>query len=280
MPADSPEFPAINLTKVFPVVQPEQYKLHLACWNGENQPLDVFVRDRNEWDGWNAYRGRRNDFSRDFIFSLIDFYPERNTWLFGGVYKILSRRMVVQGMGYEVKLVDDSKPFIGRLKLVFKRPSRNKAVNFEKHYHNLIVSELLPKPYSGEAFCGYDQIDVGFSALETIVLSQRTDWRVALQNAKGVYLITDTNNGMRYVGAAYGGTGIWSRWMCYIGTGHGYNDELTRIIEKHTREYARKYFKFTLLEYFTHRTEDTVVTAREAFWKTVLLSREYGYNKN
>ncbi|HEX3105206.1 MAG TPA: GIY-YIG nuclease family protein [Terriglobales bacterium] len=193
---------------------------------------------------------------------------------------MLSRKIVVQCTGYKIKLMQDSIPFIGRMKFVFKRPSRSKAVNFENHYDKLIVSEVLPRPYSGEPFCGYDKIDIGFSALETIVSAQRTDWRVALQNAKGVYLITDTNNGMRYIGAAYGDTGIWSRWMCYIGTGHGYNDELTRIIAKHTHEYARKFFKFSLLEYFTPKTDDNLVIAREVFWKKVLLSREYGYNKN
>lgn len=29
------------------------------------------------------------------------------------------------------------------------------------------------------------------------------------------------------MGSAYGGTGIWSRWACYVATGHGYNDEFT-----------------------------------------------------
>jgi hypothetical protein len=166
------------------------------------------------------------------------------------------------------------------MKIFLKRPGRAKAVNLENHYSNLIVTEIFPKEYSGEAFCGYDQIDIGFSMLETIVKSQRTDWKAALENAKGIYLITDASNGKGYVGSAYGGAGIWSRWTCYVGTGHGYNDELTKLIEKQTLEYARQNFRFALLEYFTSKTDDSIIIQREKYWKNVLLSREYGYNRN
>jgi hypothetical protein len=84
--------------------------------------------------------------------------------------------------------------------------------------------------------------------LETIFAIQRADWKAALENAKGVYLITDSSNGKRYVGSAYGTTGLWSRWACYIGTGHGYTDELTRVIKENGIEYARINFRFALLE--------------------------------
>jgi hypothetical protein len=271
----------IHLPHIFPIKNPEQYKLHLACWNGEEQPLDVFVRDRSEWDGWNSWRGARDDFSRDYIFSLMDFYPEHDSWLFGGVYRVLSRTPTNHTRSYKVELLEESQPFIGRLKLLLKRPSRAKAVNFEKHYERFVVSEILPEPYTGEAFCGYDQIDIGFPMLEQVIRRQRPDWRTALENAKGVYLITDTNTGKRYVGSAYGATGIWSRWECYVGTGHGYNDELTRLISEFGQDYARRFFRFALLEYMPMKVDDDVVIGRESYWKEVLLSRgKYGYNKN
>lgn len=271
----------ILLPQILPIENPNQYKLHLACNNQEDEPLDVFVRDRREWDGWNAWRSSRDDFSRDFIFALIDFYPERDRWLFGGAYHVISRKQgVSHGPGYKIELLKESEPLVGRLKVALKRPGRSKAFNFENYYKDVVVAEVLPCPYTGEPFCGYENINVRFSMLETIVSSQRQDWRLALQHAKGVYLITDGNTGKGYVGAAYGGTGIWSRWMCYINTGHGYNDELTHIIDTHTREYARHNFSFALLEYFTPKTDDIVVQEREKFWKDVLLTRDFGYNRN
>src|SRR4029077_3693965 len=81
----------IPLSNIYPIVAPEKYKVHLACWNGSDQPLDVFVRSRDEWDYWNRWRAARDDFNRDFIFALIDFYPEGDRWLFGGAYQVLSK---------------------------------------------------------------------------------------------------------------------------------------------------------------------------------------------
>lgn len=271
----------IHLAQLYPIHQPEQYKLHLACSDGSDQPLDVFVRNRTEWDGWNRWRGARDDFSREFIFSLIDFYPEKDRWLFGGAYRVLSRKSINRAHSYVIEPLDEGRSFIGRMKISLKRPGRARAVNFEKHYKDLIVAEILPAPYTGEAFCGYDQIDIGFPMLESIFTIQRSDWKTALENAKRVYLITDTGNGKRYVGSAYGVTGIWSRWARYVETGHGYNDGLTQIIATSGIEYARKHFRFALLEHRTMKTDDNVVIQREQYWKSVLLTcGDYGYNKN
>ena len=45
----------------------KKYKLHLAAYNGEEQPLDVFARDKEEWQGWNEWRDGKNDFNREYI---------------------------------------------------------------------------------------------------------------------------------------------------------------------------------------------------------------------
>lgn len=134
---------AIYLPQIYPVAHPEHYKLHLACWNGKVEPLEEFVRDPAEWESWNSWWRTRDDFSRDFIFALIDFYPEDERWLFGGAYRVLSRRRNKGNkIGYRIELLDESKPFIGRLKLWHKRRGRNKALYFEDHYDKLIVSEI------------------------------------------------------------------------------------------------------------------------------------------
>ncbi len=82
----------IPITKIIKIDNINKFKLHAARWNGEYQPLDVYVRDKKEWFGWNTWRNNKNEFSRDFVFSLIDFYPEKDTWLFGGIYEILKKK--------------------------------------------------------------------------------------------------------------------------------------------------------------------------------------------
>ncbi len=272
---------AILLPELCTIARPEQYKVHLACWNQKEHPLDVYVRDRGQWDGWNSWRSTRDDFTRDYIFSLIEFYPQKDRWLFGGIYKVISRKPIDNSHSYQVERANECEGFVGRLKLELKRPGRGRAFNFERHYQTLVVSEILPKPYSGESFPGYEQIDIGFFVLEDIIKRQRADWKAALINVKGVYLITDTSNGKRYVGSAYGDFGIWSRWECYITTGHGNNQGLIDLIEAQQFEHARTYFRFALLDLCSMKTDDHVVRDRETYWKKVLLTRgDHGYNEN
>jgi hypothetical protein len=83
-----------------------------------------------------------------------------------------------------------------------------------------------------------------------------------------------------YVGSAYGDAGIWSRWACYFGTGHGWNDELVELLKMKGAKYACEFFHFSLLEFMAKSTPDEIVIAREFHWKRVLLTREHGYNKN
>jgi hypothetical protein len=239
----------------------------------------VFVRSREEWKGWNAWRRNKDDFSRKYIFSLIDFYPRHDLWLFAGVFEVIDRA----AKGNKVRLIAEAEEFIGRLLVEFHRPQgwRGRAFKLEKSWDQLTLSEILNEPYSGETFCGYETINHDFHILEVIFRNNKQDWKAALENVKGVYLITDTSNNKRYVGSAYGDSGIWSRWSCYMGTGHGWNDELTELIKKHGIDYARKNFKFALLEYRSMKTDDEKIRNRESYWKEALLSRgEFGYNKN
>jgi hypothetical protein len=50
-------------------------------------------------------------------------------------------------------------------------------------------------------------------------------------------------------------------------TGHGWNDELTQLIDREGITYARQNFRVSLLEYRPARTDDAVIISREIFWK-------------
>jgi hypothetical protein len=272
---------AIKLADILEFGNPKDYKVHLATWSGRNQPLNVFVSDLDRWEHWNSYRSSKDDFNRKFIFSLMDFYHEPDTWLFGGCYEVIKRLNKTKAKGYEVELTDQFEPFIGRLKLKWKRSGRAKARRLENCIEQFEVSEILPEEYTGEAFCGYENINHDFHVLENIFQAGKPDWKAALANVKGVYVITDRKNGKKYVGSAYGDSGIWSRWSCYMGTGHGHNDELTKLIKKEGMDYARTNFQLSLLEYRPMKTDDHDIIARETYWKETLLSRgDFGYNKN
>ncbi len=267
----------IPASKILPIDNLGEYKIHFAVWNGEEQPLDVFVRDPDEWKGWNSWRGGRDDFSRKFIFSLIRYYHQTDKWLFGGIFEVIERN----ADSYNVKLVGLHQEYIGRLLIHYPGPGvRGRAFYLENHFNELKVAQLFEKPFEGEEFCGYENVEHGFSQLEAIIKQNKPDWKAALENVKGVYLIVDRSNGKMYVGSAYGDSGIWSRWACYIGTGHGWNDELTKLINTNGIAYARENFQFSILEFRSMRTDDQEIINREQYWKRALQTNAYGYNKN
>lgn len=271
----------INISDLIKIEDVSQYKLHVARYNGEYQPLDVFVKDKKEWFRWNTYRGTKDEFSRNYIFSIIDFYPENNVWLFGGIFKIITKNNLNNSHSYEIEEVTKFSNFVGRLKIYLPKPSRGRAFYLENYFNNMIVSEILKEVYSGEVFPGYENINHNFFEMKQIFDNEKLDWKSSLESIKGVYLIVDKKNGKKYVGSAYGEYGIWSRWKCYMETGHGWNDELTTLIREKGLVYAMENFKLTLLEYFSMKKEDKYIINRENFWKEALITRsEFGYNKN
>ncbi len=267
----------ISLREIWPIEKQDDYKVHFARWGGTAQPLEVFVRDKREWQEWQEYRPKRNDFNRPYVFSLVQFYHETDAWLFGGIFRVLGRHED----RYDVELLDAGRAFIGRLKLHSPYRGRTTRPKLENHYDSFEVQEILREPYSGRQFPGYEDIDLSFEELETLVKNDRPDWKAALENTKGIYLISDTNAGRRYVGSAYGDQGIWSRWCAYVASGHGGNVELRALVNDPTLDYCRANFRFALLEHRTIRTPDEIILSREAFWKRILLTRgAQGLNRN
>jgi hypothetical protein len=267
----------IRLKDILPIANLEDYKIHFAKWNTINQPLDVFTKNRDEWKGWQEYKTDRDDFNRPFIFSLARFYHEPSIWIFGGIFKVLARHAAL----YEVELTDSASEFIGRLKLYSPYNSRTVRLNMEGQYDDFEVTEILREPYTGRAFPGYEDIELSFTEIETIVQNARTDWKIALESIKGIYLITDVLTGKRYVGSAYGEMGVWGRWCNYTATGHGGNVELRALVTNPDLSYCRANFRFALLEHRSFRTADEYIIEREKFWKKLLLSRgDQGLNRN
>ena len=282
----------ILLRDIWPIEKVDDYKVHFARSvknedddkghsarrNSKTEPLDEWVRDRLAWQDWQEYRPNYNEFNRTFIFSLMRFYHEEDTWLFGGIFRVIARHKNC----YKVELTENGAPFIGRLKLLSSYRARATRVNFENHYDNFEVAEILREPYSGRSFPGYEGINLSFNELESIVKNGRPDWKAALQSVKGTYLITDTLTSKRYVGLADGEAGIWSRWSDYVASGHGGNAGLRELVKgTPNMAYYRANLRFALLEHHSIYTPNRVIIDRENFWKEILLSRgKEGLNRN
>lgn len=262
-------------------LDPARCKLHCAKHNGQDHPIDALAGSWETWLGWNRWRGTRDDFNRQFIFSLAHDRHDPRRWLFGGVFEVVGRRDAPQAHSYDIELREDLMgPFIRRLVVNFSPPGRAVRLNMESHIDQIEVAAVLEKPYSGEPFPGHDRINHTFDVLAAAVTQDWQDWRGALQHLKGVYVIHDQQSGQAYVGSAYGSDGVWSRLCQYVTSLDGGNAGLRELVGEQGPKYMKENLRFALLEIMPMKTADEDVLAREAYWKDVLLSRKFGFNRN
>lgn len=259
-----------------PRLTPSDAKVHLAGWNGEEDPLRVYLEGR--FDEWQSWQTKRN-FEREFVVSMIKL-GERDRWLFVGAFTSYSVTDPVPGQPYKYGLsrltaCDDLQ---GRLVVSFTRMGRQSYLNGESCSDRMTVHEIRSEQMHLEEFPGFKKVDLEFSDLDIVVRQNTTSWRTALSNVAGVYLISDPESGKLYVGSATGEGGIWARW-CQYADGHGNNVELRRVIAELGVERA-KAFRFSILEIADLHASPQEVLERESHWKRVLLTREHGYNAN
>lgn len=137
-------------------------------------------------------------------------------------------------------------------------------------------------------FPGFDGVLLPYHQLRDMVDDPRyADWRAALSEVQGIYLITDSSNGKQYVGKADGAERILGRWTVYARDGHGGNVALRELAHDSTvgdatrakTDHAR-HFVFSLLRVFGPSTPSSEVNAAESHYKEALMTRIFGLNRN
>ena len=143
----------------------------------------------------------------------------------------------------------------------------------ENYIDDLDVLEITRDVCKRE-FSGYDKVNVSWEELSGLI--DNDAWKTALSNQKGVYFITDSSNGKRYVGSATDENMIWGRWKDYIANENGGNIELKSL----DFGYIQKDFRYSILEIYKSTTDDDAILERESWWKELLMTRQFCYNKN
>ena len=143
-------------------------------------------------------------------------------------------------------------------------------------------------------FPGFDGVLLTYHELLSVVDDPRyMDWRAALSEVQGIYLITDSTNGRQYVGKADGVERILGRWAAYARDGHGGNVALRELSDASvlagssgrgvaggTRTDHARHFVFSLLRVFGPSTPSSEVNAAESHYKAALMTRQFGLNRN
>ncbi|HLX13183.1 MAG TPA: GIY-YIG nuclease family protein [Bacteroidota bacterium] len=252
----------------------DSYKIHLAT-GSKSSPLNAFFAGK--FKEWQESQNRKN-FKKDMVIGLIEL--KRNTWLFAGVYKILGyKKRGGTRVTYSTELLSGQEDLIGRVIVYHERVGRASYLNGAKYGDDFIVSEIREKKLTLSDFPGYYSVILPHEVLKAVIDQHVPSWHGALSNIKGVYLILDTLCGKVYVGSATGNSGIWQRWSGYAHNGHGNNKELKALLSKKKTGY-QKNFQYSILEIADFHASDDDILKRESYWKKVMKSREFGYNKN
>lgn len=263
-----------------PSFDPVKAKIHLARWNGIEQPIHVWQQGGfDEWQRWQT----KPNFERDLVVALVQ-VPMTYRWMFAGLFDSKGHtidRSVEHRAHYYYRLerYDSTAELEGRLFLTGNYTSRMSYLRGETLVEDMEVYELLPERLSVGQFPGYKQLNISKADLDLLVRHSTASWRTALASVKGIYLITDTKTGKLYVGKADGETGIWGRWCQYAATGHGNNKALLQELGREAGERQHD-LRFSLLEIADLQSAPGEIERRETHWKEILQSRLTGYNRN
>lgn len=252
-------------------------KIHFAIGSKEKNRLDpLHCFYRKDFKQWQERQNNKN-FEKDYIFSLI--YLKKDEWLFAGIYKRVSVRKISNKYKYKTLLLNIGNELIGRLVIKYPKHFRQSYPHLEKIINDFELLEILREKYTVGPFPGFENIKINYNLLKSIISQEEKSWKTALSVVKGVYLISDLSNGKLYIGSAYNKNSFWKRWKSYTNNGHGGNIELKMLIENNSLKYANN-FQFSILETRSMNAEDDEIIKRECYWKEILLSKEFGYNKN
>lgn len=264
-----------------PSFDPKQAKIHLARYNKIDHPIEVYRR--GEFDEWQSWQNG-NNFNRPLVVSLIQQLDSSTHWMFAGLFrqidcKIAKDETAKGGFYYNLQRIPSTETLEGRLFCSSAYKNRTSYLNGERLIDDLTVTELLPEKLSLGNFPGYKLVNIKKQDLNLLMKHQTESWKTALSAVKGIYLITDTKTGKLYVGKANGVSGIWGRWSTYAQTGHGNNKALAEELGETPSE-RQNDLRFSLLEIMDLQSAPGEIDKRESHWKNVLMSVDYGYNRN
>ena len=268
----------LKITDILPELLNIKTATKIHCATGSTDKLKpLYLFSKGLYKDWQEEQNNKN-FEREYILSLI--YMKEYHWLFAGIYKSLSVKEHKNGaFKYKTELLPIKTDIIGKLIVYFEKDFRNSYLLLENNIDSLFIHEIRSDKYYTDPFPGYENVNISFDTLNTIIEIQEPTWYSSLSNVKGVYIITDKTNGKHYIGSAYGDYSFWQRWKEYATSGHGGNTILKRLISDNGIEYASN-FQFSIIEIRSMTEDNDTIIARETFWKNVYLTKIYGYNDN
>lgn len=234
---------------------------------------------------------------RDIVFQFIEI--RYHVWLLVDVVNITNQCSIKKGYNkftqkeFEVaqgERLECYQAFCNRLTVNWKNKPQQFFYVADEIINSVEIREILVNHYLDldEEFCGYERVSKTYIDLKNVM--DKPSWKDALTNVYGVYVLTDSAMGKLYVGSATGERGVYGRWNTYLDSGYDNeesdnknypNNQLKNLVEENGIEYIQNNFQYSLLEIFPkNEMGKDKALERESYWKTVLKTREFGYNDN
>jgi len=252
----------------------ENTKIRFVVPNLTVDPIELFKNDRKELLNWLFWNYGKKEFKVGQ--TAIGFVKiEKDKWLLFDISKINNDLNIFNGVGYEYEQIKEFEKYFGRVVIEYKNKVQTLCRKADSVIRDCKVLQILEDTFDDDdIFPGYENVSKSWKELQNIL--NRGTWKTALENQKGIYLITDKSNGKMYVGTATGDDMIYGRWSTYIKNGHGGNAELRTLDFSHIKDN----FYYSILDIYKSTTDDKIILKRESWWKKTLQSRAFGYNKN
>lgn len=269
----------IKLNDILRLDNIDNTKIRFLKDNNTNnwEPLSLFksgkIKECINGQYWNYSKSKSYQVGQITV-GFIKIKPTEDLWLLFHVGKVTKDLDIFDGPGFEYETLHKYDKYLGRLIIRFKNKSQNLVRKAESVIDDCEVVQILPNIFNNDIFPGYEHVNLSWEELKQVL--NKDNWKTALENQKAVYLITDISNGKHYVGSAYGETMLLGRWQDYAKNGHGGNVEFKNL----NFDYIKNNFRYSILDIYKSKTNDQIILDRETWWKDVLKSREFGYNKN
>jgi hypothetical protein len=265
----------IKLNDLLQVSDLENFKLRmLTTYSKTTNPLDFFRSNNNEelmkWLFWNY--SKKSFKVGETVIGLLRLDGDR--WLLFNISKVTKDLNQFSGLGYEFETVSQYQQYFGRVIVEYKNKAQTLIRKASGMLNDCTVTQIIEDKYEDEEFPGYEKANISWEVMNRVL--KKSSWKSALQNQKGVYLITDSSTGKMYIGSAYGKDMLLGRWDAYLRNGHGGNVDLKELELK----YIKENFRYSILDIFKSTVEDKFIIARESWWKETLMTRMFGYNRN
>jgi hypothetical protein len=140
--------------------------------------------------------------------------PNEDFWLLFHIGQVTNDLNLLNGVGYDYQDLPEYQKYIGRLIVKFKNKAQTMIRNAKSVIDDCYVSQILPDTFDNDLFPGYEKVNISWDEMNRVL--EKDNWKTALQNQKGVYLMTDISNGKMYVSWTLESLcKKWKRWKCW-----------------------------------------------------------------